>query len=144
MIRLRILKQRDVRIPRTRIEKLFNRIMKTESVKGATGNINLVFTTDREIKKLNRLYGRKNKPTDVLSFNYDNQFGPAGVFGEIYISVETAVKQAKAYNHSLNREFFRLVCHGLLHLMGYDHIKTPDRKKMEAKEGLYLSSLGLT
>lgn len=143
MIRLRILKQKNVRIPRRQIEKLFGQIIKAEALKNDSGEINLVFTTDREIKVLNKKYRKKNKPTDVLSFNIGNQFGDAGIFGEIYISVETAIKQSRVYGFTLSQEILRLVCHGLLHLMGYDHIKAQDRKKMEAKERLYLKSLGL-
>ncbi len=140
MIRLNILSQKGMRVPQLQIKKLFDGIMKQESDKSAAGDINLIFTTDREIKKLNRKYRKKNRPTDVLSFNYENQFGNQGIFGEIYISIETARRQAQEYGYTLNQEFLRLVCHGLLHLMGYDHIKTPDRKKMEAKEQLYLTS----
>ena len=50
--------------------------------------------------------------------------------GEIYISLETAHKQAKDYGHSFNRELSFLVVHGLLHLLGYDHILEDDEKKM--------------
>jgi len=143
MIRLNIISQKGMRVPQLQIKKLFDGIMKQESDKSAAGDINLIFTTDRKIKKLNRNYRKRNKPTDVLSFNYENQFGKKGVFGEIYVSVETARRQAQDYGHALNQEFLRLFCHGLLHLMGYDHKKPLDRKKMKAKESLYLNLPGL-
>lgn len=143
MIRLNILSQKGMRVPQLQIKKLFDGIMKQESDKSTAGDINLIFTTDREIKKLNRKYRKKEKPTDVLSFKYENYFGRDGVFGEIYVSTDTARKQAQEYGHTLNQEFLRLFCHGLLHLMGYDHKKPLDRKKMKAKESLYLNLPGL-
>jgi len=139
-MRLVMYKQAPVRIPRRPIEKLFMRIMGKESVKSAQGKINLIFTSDKRIQRLNQEYRRRNKPTDVLSFNLEKSSDTNMVFGEVYISVDTSMRQAREYGTSLNEEFLRLFCHGLLHLLGYDHIQAADRRKMEASERHYLKS----
>ena len=140
MISLVIFKQEPVRIPRKSIEKFFKRIIGKESDKHAQGEINLIFTNDKNIQQLNKKYRRKNKPTDVLSFNLEKTSGRNMVFGEVYISVQTSARQAMEYSTSLNEEFLRLFCHGLLHLLGYDHIKPVERRKMEERERNYLKS----
>ena len=137
-MRLAVFKEESVRIPRKPIEKLFRRIMEKESDKNAQGKINLIFTSDKSIQRLNKEYRRKNKPTDVLSFNLNKSSRNAMVFGEVYISVNTTMRQAKEYGTTLNDEFLRLFCHGLLHLLGYDHIRPDERRKMEAREQYYL------
>ncbi|MBU0578089.1 rRNA maturation RNase YbeY [Patescibacteria group bacterium] len=100
------------------------------------GILNVVFVTDAYIKALNKSYRDKDEPTDVLSFNY--QEGESGAYadlvGEIYISVETAKKQAKENKCSLEDELIKLFTHGLLHIHGYDHIKDEDFKAMAALE----------
>ena len=97
--------------------------------------INVVFCSDEYICGLNSEYRHKDKPTDVLSF----EFGEDSFFGEIYISTDTADKQAEEYGHSFLSEIQRLFIHGFFHLLGYDHIKSGDRKVMEARESKYLS-----
>ncbi|MFH1542656.1 MAG: rRNA maturation RNase YbeY [bacterium] len=81
------------------------------------GEINLLFVDDKEIHRLNKQYRDKDKPTDVLSFEMNED----GVIGDIAISKETAERQAKEYGATLDEEIKRLVVHGTLHLLGYDH-----------------------
>ena len=95
-------------------EPLIRQIVKRE---GRTGKINLVLVEDREIRELNRKFRRIDRATDVLSFNMDED----GVLGDIAISTETAARNAKRYRVSLKREMKRLVVHGVLHILGYDH-----------------------
>ena len=101
--------------------------------------ISILFTDDSHIKELNRTYRGKDKATDVLSFpqitGKRQDIAPL-MLGDIVISKETAVKQAKKYNHSISRELERLLIHGILHLLGYDHEKVPKSKasKMRRKE----------
>ena len=80
--------------------------------------------------------GGKGSCEDAMDGNDD------GVFGEIYISAETARRQAAEYETSLGDEYLRLVCHGLLHLFGFDHMKKSDEKEMKAREEQYLSLVG--
>lgn len=88
--------------------------------------LSILLTDDREIHELNAGYRNKDKPTDVLSFaQLEGEFFsfPGSSLGDVVISTETAVKQAKKYRHSFEAEILRLLIHGILHLLGYDHEK---------------------
>lgn len=85
------------------------------------------FAGDRELRRLNRTYRGKDKPTDVLSFP-----GEDGHLGDILISVPVARRQAAAAGHSVERELKVLLLHGLLHCLGYDH--ETDEGEMERLE----------
>lgn len=92
-------------------------------------NINIILVSDPEIKKLNRQWFKKSNPTDVIAFNlYDNPFG------EIYISVDTAKRQACERGVDLESELLRLAIHGLAHVDGYDDTTLADFCKMRQKE----------
>lgn len=94
--------------------QLIKKLLKKEKGKGS---INLVLITDQEIRRLNREFRGKDKSTDVLAF----PMGEDGILGDIAISQETAKKQAQHYGVSYRAELKRLVIHGVLHLLGYDH-----------------------
>lgn len=110
--------------------------------------VSLLFTGNDEIQVINREYRDKDQPTDVISFAYheteDFDIGPYDTLGDIVISLERVVEQAKEYNHSPKREFFYVLTHGILHLLGYDHIEEEERKEMRAKEEEILGSFGYT
>ncbi len=141
MMQLVIFKQTQVRLPMNSIRMLFNKIMAEESHKSAQGKINLVLTSDKNIRKLNKKYRGQDKPTDILSFNLEKPSHHRVVYGEIYISVETSKRQAMEYETTMGEEFLRLICHGLLHLLGYDHVKAGDRRKMKEREKHLLKNL---
>jgi probable rRNA maturation factor len=84
------------------------------------GLVSVLLTTDKKIKTLNRDFRRKNKATDVLSFPAA-EISRGEVAGDLAISVDTALRQAREHGHSLAVELKVLVLHGLLHLAGYDH-----------------------
>jgi len=107
------------------------------------------------IKELNRNYRNVNKETDVLSFpifefkNGQLQEDIVVVedeipLGDIVISIEKALQQAKEFGHSLEREVAYLTVHSVLHLLGFDHIEEDDRKVMRKYEEQILDSMGLT
>ena len=88
------------------------------------------------IHKINREYRNVDRPTDVISFAFldeesERQLkgGPINL-GQIIISFQKAEEQAKEYGHSLNREMIFLFVHGMLHLLGYDHMNEKDEKVM--------------
>ena len=84
-----------------------------------------------QIKKINKQYRKIDKVTDVISFaNRDDQTMFVPLLGEIFICLDQAKKQAKQYKHSLQREILFLFTHGLLHLLGYDHMTKKDEKVM--------------
>jgi len=88
-------------------------------------SITFVFTDDSYIINLNVRFFNTSNPTDVISFNLsDSEDSPEG---EIYISVDTAARHAEEYHVSLENELFRLVAHGVYHLIGYDD-DTPEQK----------------
>jgi len=101
--------------------------------------VSISIVSDNEIKKLNAFYRRKNKPTDVLSFSMIEGLelpfsSPA--LGDVVISIDTATRQAKEYKVNLYQELLRLLIHGLLHLLGYDHehVSKAAAKRMKTLE----------
>ncbi len=136
-----IISESDRRIPRRKIIELLS-LIEEEEEPPASG-VNIVFTRDPQIKKLNKLYRGMDKPTDVLSFNIDDEAGEDAVLGEIYISTDTAAVNAQKFGRTFHQEILILCCHGFLHLLGYDHIRDKDHAKMQAKEKRYLEMIGL-
>jgi probable rRNA maturation factor len=98
---------------------------------GLEGQVDVLLTSDAEVKSLNRSYRGKNKPTDVLSFPTPSEIAQQHA-GDLAISLDTASRQAAAYNHPLDTEVKILVLHGLLHLAGEDH--ETDNGEMASRE----------
>jgi probable rRNA maturation factor len=96
---------------------------------GLEGTVEVLLTSNDEMRALNREFRRKNKPTDVLSFPAADGNGTAG---DIAISVEIAAENAARLGHPLATELKVLILHGMLHLAGYDHEK--DSGQMARKE----------
>ena len=98
--------------------------------------LSLLITTNEEIQKINREYRQKDVPTDVISFAYNEteNFGPINMLGDIVISLERVKEQSNEYGHSDEREFYYVLCHGMLHLLGYDHIEESDKIIMRKRE----------
>lgn len=117
----------------------------------ALTEVSLMFTDDETIHEMNLEYRGIDRPTDVLSFALEEgeeeeiYGGPEeNLLGDIIISVETAVRQAEEYGHSVEREMAFLALHGMLHLLGYDHMEEEERQEMRAQEEAILASLGIT
>lgn len=109
--------------------------------------MSLLLTNNENIQAVNRDYRDKDQPTDVISFAYldnedDFQLGPYLTLGDIVISLERVEEQAGDYNHSFKREFYYVLTHGILHLLGYDHIEDEDKKIMRGKEEEILKTHG--
>ncbi|HQZ18431.1 MAG TPA: rRNA maturation RNase YbeY [Vicinamibacteria bacterium] len=119
-------RQRKHRIRVDRIERLLAGAARSLKV---SGEVALVFAGDAALRRLNRDYRFKDKPTDVLSF--ESQGEDMGL-GDIFISVETARANAKRFSRALDRELEILALHGFLHVLGYDH--ETDDGEMEALE----------
>lgn len=140
-MRLHVHKDTEVRVPSSKIAPLFEMIVEGEAKKRWDGQVNLVFTDDRRMRKLNHDFRSKDRSTDVLSFNIDDPNDAEAVFGEIYISVPFARRQAESYGGTMSEEILRLFSHGLLHLFGYDHHETSDSIRMEKRHEYYLRKL---
>jgi rRNA maturation RNase YbeY len=92
--------------------------------------LSLLFVNDRGMRKINRTFRGLDAPTDVLSFprgGIPNRFRP--ILGDIVISVESAVRQAAELGHSRERELVFLLIHGILHLLGWDHERSPEEAR---------------
>ena len=99
--------------------------------------LSLVLCSDAVIHALNREWRGRDRPTDVLSFAQGEGEGgaPAGLLGDVVISVDTARRQAAERGETLARECDRLLIHGLLHLLGYDHERSvSEARRMRARE----------
>lgn len=98
--------------------------------------INVIVTDDREMRRLNRRYRGKDKPTDVLSFSYlgAGRRGTGGVAGDVFVSHQTLARDARRIEVAPAHLALRIVVHGCLHVMGYDHETEPDAARMERRE----------
>lgn len=109
--------------------------------------VSIVLTDNKHIHEINKTYRNIDRETDVISFafmdNDENIKSDITDLGEIYISLEKANSQAEDYNHSFEREICFLLVHGLLHLLGYDHMNEKDEKEMFGLQDEILSSLGV-
>lgn len=117
-----------------------------EECAGENVEMGLVVATEKQVQELNKTYRSQDKPTDVLAFALlqepSNKQGlsfitpPDGVkhLGEVVISYPQAVRQAAEHRHPVKREVAILIIHGVLHLLGYDHIEDDEAALMSAKE----------
>jgi probable rRNA maturation factor len=113
--------------------------------------VSVVFADDDYIQELNCQYRGKDTPTDVLSFALEEgeepdiyEGPPETLLGDIVISLETAIRQAESFGHSLERELAYLTVHGMLHLMGYDHETDEEKAAMRQQEEAILNQLGIS
>ena len=106
-------------------------------MKQLDSQLSVLVCTDAFIHPLNQTYRNKDKPTDVLSFSQregDFGFVEDSVLGDVIISLDTAKRHAVEKEHSVEKEMCILLIHGILHLLGYDHIDEGEAEIMEAKE----------
>lgn len=146
--------QKHMKLPvglRLLVRKCCQAVLTTEKFEN-DAEVSVSFVDNTEIRRLNKLYRNKDKSTDVLSFplgengvyDINNETG-ACLLGDVVISIETAIRQANMYNHSLEREVGFLTVHSMLHLLGYDHeTSSLDAAKMREKEEQVLEYLGIT
>lgn len=100
--------------------------------------VSLLFTDNGRIRGLNKEFRGKDKPTDVLSFPMEDDI----VLGDIAISVDKTKEQAEEFGVTFDEELARLIVHGLLHLLGYDHVKGgAQARNMKAKEEELMEAL---
>ena len=108
---------------------------------------NIIIVGNDDIHAINNKYRGIDKPTDVISFaledEKENFKHKIRVLGDIYISYDKVISQSKEYNHSELREICFLAVHGLLHLLGYDHMTKKDEDKMFNKQKELLESYGI-
>ncbi len=106
--------------------------------------VNFIVVDDQYIRELNRKYRDNDEPTDVITFSYLGDEGPVpegedDVAGEVYISYQTIEKEAKELGVDTRAMFMHVGVHGLLHVVGFDHIDDDDAARMEREEKSLLS-----
>jgi probable rRNA maturation factor len=131
---------RGSRLPALRTLNRF--LTEAQATLRVRGQVTVLLTNDAALRKLNRQFRGKNKPTDVLSFPADTLVQDREkMAGDLAISVPTALRQAAEQGHPLATEIKVLILHGLLHLAGYDH--ETDQGQMARRERLLRARLGL-
>ncbi len=128
-----------------KINEFVDMILEHEKLENTENTyVSFLITTNDVIQNINSEYRGKNTPTDVISFAYNEteNIGPFDILGDIIISAEKVAEQAEEYGHSAEREFYYVLCHGMLHLLGYDHIDDEDKKVMREKEEELLKEIG--
>lgn len=128
-----------------KINEFVDMILEHEKLENTENTyVSFLITTNDVIQNINSEYRGKDTPTDVISFAYNEteNIGPFDILGDIIISAEKVTEQAKEYGHSTEREFYYILCHGMLHLLGYDHIDDEDKKVMREKEEELLKEIG--
>ena len=145
--------QKEIDVPRgirLLIRRCCTAVLQEEHF-GDDAEVSVCFVDNQRIHELNKAYRNVDRETDVLSFPlgengvYDTNMNTgAKLLGDIVISVPKAMEQAKAYNHSLQREIGFLTVHSMLHLLGYDHENGGiEQVHMREKEEEVLTKIGL-
>ena len=111
------------------------------------GIFNIIFVDNDRIHEINKEYRKVDRVTDVISFaledNPDIVYNDFRLLGDIYIAIDVAYDQAIEYNHSREREVCFLATHGVLHLLGYDHMTEEEEKEMFGLQEELLQEYGI-
>ena len=113
------------------LDDVINHTFEVLDIKNA--NFCCIFIDDEKMHEMNRDYRGIDRTTDVLSFALEDEgkFEDFRELGDIFVSMPKMKEQAKEYGHSEKRELSFLVCHGLLHLLGYDHTRSEEEEKIQ-------------
>lgn len=135
-------------------DNLLEEILRAADVVGeiygvADSELSITLTDDEHIHALNKKYRGVDRATDVLSFAFRESDEPEvigadfEILGDVIISLERATAQAEDFGHSFRREVIFLEVHGLLHLLGYDHVDDDERREMEEEQRFIMDKLGI-
>ena len=123
------------------LKELLENICRDEKLDNVVFNV--IIIDNAKIKEINRTYRGIDRETDVISFALEDDktfnFEDVRILGDIYISIDKARSQSEEYGHSFKRELSFLAVHGLLHLLGYDHMTKEDEEVMFKKQEEVLS-----
>lgn len=146
MNNIEIINETNEKIDIKNLKNVIEYALKHEFVDSAI--MNVIIIDNERIHKINKEYRGIDRPTDVISFALedDKTFVNTDfrVLGDIYISIDKVHEQATSYGHSFWRELSFLTIHGVLHLLGYDHMEKSDEKIMFGKQEEILNELGIT
>ena len=128
------------------LNEVLNIALEHEHVNNACFSI--IFVDNDEIEKINKEYRGIDRVTDVISFAFEDSddlvYNDIRVLGDIYVCIPRMIEQAKEFGHSEKRELSFLCVHGLLHLLGYDHMEKKDEEVMFALQELILNEANIT
>lgn len=112
---------------------------------GRLGDLSIVLADDQMVQQLNKEWRGFDKPTNVLSFPADDFDIPSAprMLGDVILALQTVGQEAKGQNKEFNHHLTHLVIHGVLHLLGFDHIEEDDAQVMEALEVKLLASMDI-
>ena len=125
-----------IKSPNNYFKRKLQKLSTVSSFKNKNQEFSILLTNSKKIRSLNYKFRKKNKSTDVLSFPTQNVFKNNSYIGDMAICFEIINKRSKTSNFFL--EFDKMWIHGYFHLIGYDHKKLKDFKKMSKKENLVL------
>lgn len=128
------------------VEKVLRSAIKKENLDNISFNV--IIVDNNYIHELNKNYRNIDRETDVITFALEDEDtiiipDSERILGDIYISIDKAKEQANEYGHKLLRELCFLTIHGILHLLGYDHMKEEDEKVMFGLQERVLSEYGI-
>tara|TARA_Y100000588_G_scaffold156766_1_gene170784 strand:- start:347 stop:793 length:447 start_codon:yes stop_codon:yes gene_type:complete len=129
--------KKKIKKPNNYIKKRLNLLSTLSPFKNKIYEFTLFLTNNKKMKSLNNQFRKKNKTTDVLSFPFNYKFIKNSYLGDIAISYEIVNKRSTKSNFFI--EFDKMWIHGYLHILGYDHKKLKNFKKMNKKENLILN-----
>ena len=131
-------RQKKIRLNLARVRKVAREALK--SLECLDKELSVALVDDEQMRELNRRYRGRDRPTDVLAFPMDSADGP--LLGDVVISVDTALVQAKLASQALEEEVMVLLLHGILHLLGYDHTGSKlEARRMAAAQAKLTSEL---
>jgi probable rRNA maturation factor len=124
-------------IPRAKMYRVIENVLSGEKWRGkpiASASVNVILVDDAKIHAMNKEFLHHDYPTDIITFPLEEDT----IDGELYISLDTAARQAAEYGVSFTNELMRLAVHGTLHLVGYDDATDEERKEMSRLEDRYI------
>lgn len=147
--------QKKIKIPAAAKKLLIAALQAVADLHSLPDNteVDITIVDDETIHQINKEYRQVDRPTDVLSFAFDegvedepevNDSPEQHLLGNIIISAETTSRQGKEYGHGFNRELAYLAVHGCLHLLGYDHMKPQEKEIMRAQEEKALQKIKMS
>lgn len=114
------------------LDEVFSHTLEDQKVENAVFSV--IFVSEETIQEINKDYRNIDRITDVISFAFEDNddlvYNNIRVLGDIYICIPKMISQAQEYGHSEKRELAFLAVHGLLHLLGYDHVNNKEEEKI--------------
>lgn len=125
-----------INIPEYSIRFQINELIRCEGK--LTGDICIIFCSDYYLSDINKRYLKRDNYTDIIAFNYVNK---NIIAGDLFISIKRVKDNAIIYKTTFYKELFRVVFHGILHLIGYNDTTEREKEIMKEKENFYLNSV---